>query len=149
MTLIRRLIAGAVVLAAPLAAQAEGVQPGQWEIAVTVDAVDMPGGPPMVAKMMTGRTVKVKHCITPEDAARGPQDMLKSAKSCTFNRYEMKAGKMTSDMTCQQGGVTTRTVSSGTFTPVGFTAQGRATVTGDMPMTMSSTSVGRRLGDCR
>ncbi|WP_309644257.1 DUF3617 domain-containing protein [Phenylobacterium sp.] len=147
---IRHLaLVGAALLIAPASAsaQASGVNPGQWEIAVTINAVN--GGPPMVAKMMTGKTIKVKHCISPEEAARGPQDMLKSDKSCTFNKYSMSNGKMNSDMTCRQGDTTTHTISSGTFTPTGFTAAGRATMTGAMPMTMTSTSVGRRLGDCR
>ncbi|TRW17013.1 DUF3617 domain-containing protein [Glacieibacterium frigidum] len=135
----------------PVAAMAQpaGVEPGQWEIAVTVNEVDMPGGPAFVAKMMTGKTTKVKHCISPEDAARGPQDLLKSGKGCVFTRYSMAGGKLNSEMVCKQGGSTTTAVSAGSFTPVSFTVTGRSTVSGDMPMTMRSTSVGRRLGACK
>lgn len=132
-------------------AQASGVTAGQWEIAVTTDTIDMPGQPAFIANMMRGKTVKVKHCITPEAAARGPQDMLKSDKRCVFTRYSMQGGRMNSAMTCQQpGGGTLNSVSSGSFTPTSFTAQGRSVVTGgQMPMTMTATTTARRVGDCR
>jgi hypothetical protein len=141
---------GLTLIAAPLAAYAQpaGIEPGQWEIAVTINAADMPSAPPAVAKMMVGRTTTIKHCITPEDAARGPQDLLKPGKSCTFTRYNMKGGKLDSEVVCQQGGSTVTAVSTGSFTPTGFTATGRSTTSGGMAMTVDSTSVGRRVGDC-
>jgi hypothetical protein len=130
-------------------AQSSGVTPGMWEIAVTINTVDMPGAPPFVANMMRGKTTRIKHCITPEEAARGPQDMLKSSKSCTFQKYSMQNGRLNSEMTCVAGGQTTRMVSSGSFTPTGFTSSGRSVVTGSMPMTMTSTANGRLLGACK
>jgi hypothetical protein len=130
-------------------AQSSGVTPGQWEIAVTINTVDMPGGPAFVAKMMQGKTTRIKHCITPEEAARGPQDLLKSSKSCTFTKYSMQNGRMNSEMTCTTGGQTTTSVSSGSFTPASFTATGRSATTGQMPMTMTSSSTGRLLGPCK
>lgn len=140
-----------VVAAVPALAlaQSSGVTPGLWEIAVTINSAEMPGAPPFVARMMTGKTTRVKQCITPADAARGPQEMLKSAKGCTFTRYSMQNGRMNSEMTCSQGGQTTTSVSSGTFTPTGFTSSGRSVTTGSMAMTMTSTAVGRLLGPCR
>jgi hypothetical protein len=151
MTAIRKLAlaACATAMAPAMAIAAPGVTPGQWQIAVTINSADMPGAPPAVAKMMVGRTTNIKHCITPEDAARGPQDMLKTDKSCTFTKYSMVGGKMNSEMTCTRGGTTTTAVSSGTFTPTSFTANGRSTVSGQMPVTMTMTTVGKRLGDCK
>lgn len=137
------------LVTAPAAALAQGVTPGQWEIAVTINSVDMPGQPDFIAKMMTGKTTKVKHCVTPEEAARGPQDMLKSSKACSFTRYSMVGGKLNSEMVCKQGGSVTTSVSSGSFTPTGFTATGRSVSTGQMPMTMQSSSTGRLLGPCK
>ncbi len=130
--------------------QASGVQPGQWEIAVTVQSIDMPGAPPGIAQMMAGKTTKVKHCITPEEASRGPQDMLKSNKSCSFTRYSMAGGKLSSQMVCKQSGGTMTATSTGSFTPTSFTANGRSVTTGGgMPMTVTATTVGKRIGDCR
>ena len=147
-----RMAALAALLALPGIAhgQAMGVTPGQWEIAMTIHSVDMPGAPPGVAGMMTGRTTKVKHCITPEEASRGPQDMLKSSKSCTFTRYSMVGGKLNSQMVCKQGGGTMTATSTGSFTPTSFVANGRTVTTGGgMPMTMTATTIGKRVGDCR
>ena len=138
------LATSAVVLA-----QGAGVTPGKWEIAVTINSVTMPGQPDEIARMMTGKTTKVTHCITPEEAARGPQDMLKSSKECKFTKYSMVGGKLSSEMVCQMGSGTMTAVSSGSFSPTGFTTTGRSVTTGAMSMTMTSTSVGRLLGPCK
>lgn len=141
------IIAGAAVAAW---AQSTPVTPGQWDISVRIDSAEMPGMPAAVARMMTGRTTHVKHCITAADAARGPQDLLRSNSGCQFTRYSMAGGKLSSEMTCRQGGATTTTTSTGSFTPTSFTATGRSvTAGGPMPMTMTSTSTGRLLGPCR
>lgn len=143
-------VAACTILAAPLSVQAAGpIQPGQWEIAVTVDSADMPGAPPAVAKMMVGRTTRLQQCVTPEDAARGPQDMLNSDKNCTFTKYSMAGGKLNSEMTCKRGGSTVTATSTGSFTPTSFTATGRSVVSGQMPMTMTATTSGKRVGDCK
>ncbi len=141
---------GLLALAAALPAQAApGIQPGEWEIAVTINSVDMPSAPAGVANMMRGKTTTIRHCITPADAARGPQDMLKSDRSCSFTKYSMAAGRLSSEMTCVRRGMTLTASSSGTFTPVSFTATGRSVATGGMTMTTTSTTTGRRVGDCK
>ena len=130
-------------------AQGVGVTPGQWETTVTINSVNMPGQPAMIANMMTGKTTKVKHCITPEEAARGPQDMLKSNKACNFTRFSMVGGKMNSEMTCKMGANTMTAVTTGSFTPTGYTSTARTVQTGAMPMTMTSSSTGRLIGPCK
>ena len=135
-------------LALPAAAFAQ-VTPGKWEIVTTVTSVDMPGAPPFVAAMMKGKPIKVSHCLTPEEAARGPQDMMKSRKECTFTRYSMAGGKLDSVMVCQQGGGTMTATSTGSFTPTSFTSSGRTVMTGSQPMTLTATAVGTRVGDCK
>lgn len=137
-----------LLLALPAAGHAQ-VQPGQWDIAVTVNSIDMPGAPPGIAKMMAGKTTRVSQCITPEQAAKGPQEMLRQNRGCRFTRYGMAGGRLNSEMVCDmQGGKMTATT-SGSFTPVGFSATGRSVMTGVHAMTMTSTSVGRRVGACR
>ncbi|MGA1799382.1 DUF3617 domain-containing protein [Sphingomonas sp. 4RDLI-65] len=139
----------AATLPALALAQSSGVQPGLWEIAVTIDTVDMPGAPAFVANMMRGKTTKVKHCITPADAARGPQVLMQTNKSCVFDKYSMVGGKLASDMTCTSSGQVTRMTSTGSFTPTSYTSAGRSVVTGGMPMTMTSRSTGRLIGACK
>jgi hypothetical protein len=143
---------GWALLAVPTLAlaQSSGVTPGQWETAVTINSVSAPGAPAFIAKMMTGKTTRVKHCITPADAARGPQDMLKQSKSCTFTRYSMVNGKLSSEISCVNGGQTTVSTSTGSFTPTSFTSQGRSVTTGgSMPMTVTTTANGRLVGPCK
>ena len=130
-------------------AQASPVQPGLWEIAATVDTVDMPSAPPAVAKMMQGKTTTIRHCITPEEASRGPQDILKANKACTFTRYSMAGGRLRFEMVCKQNGGTMSAKTTGAFTPTSFVAKGRSVITGAATMTMTSTSTGRRLGPCK
>lgn len=143
---------GWALLAVPALAlaQSSGVTPGQWETAVTINTVDAPGAPAFIAKMMAGKTTRVKHCITAADAARGPQDMLKQSKTCTFTRYSMANGKLSSEISCVNGGQTTVSTSTGSFTPTSFTAQGRSVTTGgSMPMTVTTTATGRLVGPCK
>lgn len=143
-------IIAAAGLASAASAAETPVTPGQWEIAVTIKSMEMEGAPPGIAAMMIGRTTRVKQCITAEDAARGPQDMLKSAKTCSFTRYAMAGGRLDSEMVCKQGGSTVTSTTSGSFTQTGFTATSKSVDTGgSMPMTMTSATVGRRIGDCK
>jgi hypothetical protein len=139
---------GAVV-AGTAFGQASGVQPGKWEIAVTVNSMEMSGVPAGVAKMMVGKTTRIKHCITPAEAARGPQALLATGKSCVFSKYSLIGGRLNSEFSCKSGGQTTNSASSGTFAPTEFRATGRSVTTGSTPMTMTSTSVGHRVGDCK
>jgi len=143
-----RIFVAALLLALPAAVAAQAVLPGQWEIAITTDSLTMADMPPEVAAAMRGKTVRVKHCITPAEAARGLQEMLKSNKECAFTSYKMLAGRLHSEMTCKQPGGTMKSVSDGTFTPTGFTTTGKTVMTGSTAMTMTATTVGRRTGPC-
>lgn len=137
-----------ILLAVPGIASAQ-ITPGKWDIVTTMSSIDMPGAPPGIAAMMKGRPTKVSHCITPEEATRGPQEMLKARKECRFTRYTMAGGKFDSVMTCQQNGATMTAASTGSFTATGFTTTSRTVMTGAHAMTMTATSVGKRVGDCK
>ena len=151
MKLVRLALgAGLAIGAGSALAQALSVQPGEWDIAATVTSVDMPNAPPGLSAAMIGKTKHITHCITPEEASRGPQDMMKSDKSCKFTRYSVTGGKLSSEMVCQQGGSTMTATSTGTFTPTSFTSSGRSVMTGGaMKMTLNATTVGKRIGECK
>jgi len=144
----RVALAGVAVVGFSGLAQAAGIQSGQWEVVTTVEQVTMPGAPPAVAQMMKGKPITVRHCITPEQAARGPRDMLKNDKSCTVKSYAMTGNRLTSEIVCKQGGNTMTATSSGTFTPTGYTLRGKTVMTGQQAMTMTTSAVGRRIGAC-
>lgn len=134
-------------LACATAASAQ-ITPGQWEIASTITSIEGSAIPPAVAKMMTGKTVTVKNCVTPEQAKQGPQEMLKGSKTCTVAKYSMTGGRYTSEVVCKQGGVTITTTGQGQFSPTSFTGQGRAVMTGGTSMVQTQTMSGKRVGDC-
>lgn len=129
------------------AAQAQ-IDPGQWEATVTIQSMSMPGAPPQVAAMMKGKATRQSYCITKEQAAKGPQEMLKQNPSCRFTKYSMSGGVISTAMTCSQNGGTMTVQANGTYTPTSFNMSSTALMSGRMSMRMTSTSSGRRVGPC-
>lgn len=149
----RRTISICVCLLMASAAANAQVQPGQWEASTTVNSIDIPGAPPQVAQMMKGQMAsggrtKMTYCITPQQAAQGPQEMLKQNPSCRFSKYEMKGGRIATEMSCSQNGGTMTARASGSYTPTSFNVTSNTVMSGQMSMRMSSTSTGRRVGPC-
>jgi hypothetical protein len=142
------LTAIAVAGAAVSTAASAQITPGQWEIASTITSIQGSAIPPQVAKMMTGKTVTVKNCVTPEQAKQGPMQMLKGSKTCTVAKFNMVGGRYTSQVVCKQGGMTITTSGQGVFTPTTMSGQGRAVMTGAQSMIQTQTMVGRRVGAC-
>jgi len=137
------------VMAAPaILWGAAPILPGLWETTVTINSADMPNAPPSVAKMMQGHKTVVKRCATAKEVAQGPQEMLKSSKSCHFTRYTMAGGHFSSEMVCNMSGTTMTAHSEGHFTPVSFEATSSTQMNGRQSMRMTTSVVGRRLGDC-
>lgn len=137
----------ACLMIAPAAAQAQ-VEPGQWETTVTVDSVDMPGAPPQMARMMGGKTTRSSYCLTPEQASKGPQELLKQNQSCRFTHYSMTGGRISTEMSCSQNGGTLIARSEGSYTPTSMKVSSVAQMSGKMEMRMSSSMTGRRIGAC-
>ena len=102
----------------------------------------------------TGQTVE--YCLTPEDAAKGFEEMTRRSAegNCTYERFSAKDGKLDAAMTCKTGqGMETRSEVAGTFTPTGseLTMKSQAT-SPDMPggaMKMSGSISTQRIGDCK
>ena len=150
-----RLLAGAMLAAATLpnvaTAAGVGITPGLWDITVTTESMEMGGMPTGVPPSMRGKAINISHCVTPADAAKGPQEMLKSRKACTFDKLTTRGNVIHAEMTCTPpvGGGTMHAVSDTTFTPTGFTSRGRTVMTGGaMAATMVATTVGKRVGAC-
>jgi len=137
------------------------LQPGKWETSITILSLEGPGLPPNMAAAMKQRMAgqKVETCLTPEQAARPPQDMLGAAKNCTYETFEMSGGKLSGTLVCRNapgmpGGEMHATM-SGNFASTSYD------VTSDTTMSMpampgrpagdvtSKTQVtGKRIGDC-
>lgn len=126
------------------------IQPGQWEVRSQVTSIDMPGAPPQMLQMMKKPHV-VRHCMTPEQAARGPQDMLKDRKSeCRFARYALSGGKLDAVMQCSSRERGTMTVTSkGRYAPGSYDVNNTMVMSGPQgAMRMTSVGQGRRVGPC-
>ena len=61
----------------------------------------------------------------------------------------MVGGTLASEMVCKQNGATITATSMGSFTPTGFNVRARTVMTGAQSMTMTATTMGRRIGACR
>ena len=141
-------LAGCCISAPALAATP--IQPGQWEVRSQVTSIDMPGAPPQMLEMMRKPHV-TRHCLTPEQAAKGPQEMLKERKGeCRFTRYALAGGRLDSVMQCSSKERGTMTVTSR-----GRYASGSYDVTSAMVMSgprgqmkMSTVGQGKRVGPC-
>lgn len=151
----------------PEAAQAEAAaagiaqpQPGQYRMVTKITDIAIPGMPPEMAAQAkgmfsaTGQTVE--YCLTPEDAAKGFEEMTRRSAegNCTYERFSARDGKLDAAMTCKTGqGAVTKSEVSGTFTPTGsqLTMKSEAS-SPDMPgggMKMAGSIVTERIGDCQ
>ena len=135
-----RFVLGLIVLL-PAAAFAQ-IQPGMWETSSTTKMAQMPDLPPAIAeRLMKGRTVTVRHCVTPEDAAKGPRQLLTEQKSCAIDHYDMKGGRFDAKMTCSGMTIT----STGSYTPASMTGDSQVSGNG---VNMSAHVESRRTGSC-
>lgn len=126
------------------------IQPGQWEVRSTVTAVDMPGAPPQMLQMMK-KPQTMRHCITAEQAARGPQELLRQSKGeCKFTKYALAGGRMDAVMQCNSGKGNSMTATTrGSYTPTSYEMTSTMVMNGPQgKMTMSSKGTARRLGPC-
>ena len=137
------------------------LQPGKWETSVTILSLEGPGLPPEMASAMKGRMAgqKVETCLTPEQAARPPQNMLGAAKNCTYEKFEMSGGRMSGNLVCKNApgmpGGEMRATMSGNFASTSYDVTSEATMS--MPampgrpsgaVTTKTQVTGKRIGDC-
>ena len=142
----------AALLILPVAAQAQ-IQPGQWQTTVTIKSMDMPDAPPQIAQMMRsrmagGKPTQTSYCVTAEQAAKGPQELLKQNPSCRFTKFSTANGVIATEMTCAQNGGTMTARGKGTYTADSFDVSSTAVISGQMSMQVTSNMVGRRIGPC-
>lgn len=129
-------------------AGAQAIKPGMWQTTSTVTSVDMPGAPPQVAAMMKGHPTTIKHCVTPEEAAKDPRALMRTNTSCKVQAFSMTGGKLNSTMVCRQAGGTLTVNTVGTYTPIGYTATAHMVMTGAGAMTMTANVSSKLIGAC-
>jgi hypothetical protein len=96
---------------ATAAAAITPLNPGEWETSIETKIA---GLPPQVAKMMSGQKVMVRHCVTPEEAAKPKSDLFTGKKhsNCTGEQLALTGGRLHSVMECKdaRGGASTMTM---------------------------------------
>lgn len=122
------------------------LKPGQWDIAVTIDDVQIQGPMAGMASAIKGHTTHAKQCLSPTD---DPQKLLQTAKGCERTKTVIANGHISAAMVCHHGATTSQVADDGPYTPTSFNVKAHAVETGgSMPMTMDMTLIGTRLGDC-
>lgn len=132
----------------PPTAASLGLQPGKWETTITV--IDAKGLGPDVKS----GPQKISTCITPEQAAKGPGDMLKGAMSkakidCTIKSSSFAGGKVSSEASCKLPTGAMNMKVDGTYSPTDVSYDTETTLNSGPVNTVTRThTVAHRVGDC-
>lgn len=129
----RRYLLLAVLAAAPLAADAAGMRPGQWEYTMKMEMPGMPVAMPATT---------YKHCLTQADVDQGEQYKQDGKGDCEIKNMKQSANGASYDVACKDG-----TSGHYEFTTGADSMTGKGTMnTQGMAMTQSFSA--KRLGDC-
>jgi hypothetical protein len=132
------------------AAEMPKVLPGEWLTTMTTRMTTMPNVPPKVAAMLRQRQGKphlIRHCITPADAARGPESAM-AETDCKMRNVNYGGGRMSAETVCNNDGRVTRNKMSGTWSPTAYDMEGAMSSSGgdEGPMAMTMHIEGKRVG---
>ena len=133
---------------APTTAAALGMQPGKWETTITTTEVSGTGlgG---AARPKPG-PMTVSACVTPDQAKKGPGEMLKNAKAdCTIKNSTFAGGRIESEANCKMQRGTMSVKSSGTYSPTEVSYDSELALDmGPVHAVTKTHTVSRRVGDC-
>lgn len=133
---------------APPSAAALGLQPGKWETKVVVTDLKMSGMPAGMT-VPKPEPVTTTTCMTPEQASKGPGDLLKQANAdCTINSSTYAGGKIAMDMNCKLPTGTMAMKTTGTYTATSMSSDAEVSMTGKASMTQKVHSEAHRVGAC-
>ena len=147
-------LAGLVVMATvPALAAPPSVQPGRWESTTRIVDMVAPGLPPQALQMMKGRPITVSYCVTPEDAAQGPQKMLEQSQKnngdCKMLKHEISGNRMNAEMQCSSKDMgNSRITMQGEFAETAYNMNMAMESSGGPFQKMSSTMTAKRIGAC-
>ena len=134
---------------------ADYVRPGKWVTSITIDEINIPGMPPEFAAKMKQQKVAardVESCLTPEQAKQPKGGMFAGIdKSCRYERFAMKGGKIEAAMRCTQNQTVQTMTMTGNYTPERYDMNLSSEVGGTGPQsgtTMKMKVAARRVGEC-
>ena len=119
-----------------------------WEVKTQVSDLKMANMPKGVSPTPPAQTNSI--CLTAEQAAKGPAELLKQAQSdCTVKSATFEGGKVEGELTCRMpGDMTMHSKAKGSFTATRFTTDQEMEMTGAHPMSQKVHSEGRHIGAC-
>jgi Protein of unknown function (DUF3617) len=135
--------------------------PGQWDSVIKIVSVDMPGlgGANSVAgqaltKRMIGQEQKSSQCITPDQAAKPPVEMLAgggAGANCRFDTFDMKGGTLSMQLQCGKKGNPGAMImtSAGPFSGDSYALDTQMTMNSPAgEMKIMATNSAKRVGPC-
>jgi len=132
-------LAVAALLALPLApALASPMQPGLWELSMTVDSE----GKPLTAPM-------ARECITQKDIDDGTKTLPRPGGACKLTNVQRTADRATYDLACTQDALQMRGRADVKFAGEAYDGKVDLVVTGrEASMHVAMTLSARRIGEC-
>ena len=122
------------------------IEPGLWELTSEVIDVRAPNLPREVRNRMVGPRSRLRHCITPEQAARPSANFLAARGDCTYRDFTVQDGRVRGAMSCPDA----TAVMDGRYGPQAYDMgmEMQSPIPGGAVMTLQLRAKGRRLGAC-
>ena len=124
------------------------IAPGLWEVSSEVVEVRGPDLPRDLRNRMVGPRSRLRHCITPQQAARPSANFLaaRADGGCAYRRFSARGGRVSGEMICAD----TRTRMDGRYGPAayGMRMEMESPVPGGAVMNLELRARGRRIGAC-
>jgi len=130
------------------------ISPGNWQMAMKINEMTMPGLPPQAAermKGMMGQGHSFNECLTEADVKKPKEGMFSGGdKECKYDHFAMGGGKIDITMSC--GGQQPRTMEMhGTYSPNAYDMAVSSNGTGKSgpgAMSMKMEMHAKRIGEC-
>ena len=124
------------------------IEPGQWELTSEVVDVQAPNLPREVRNRMVGPRSRLRHCITPEQAAHPSANFLaaRGGNSCAYREFSVQGGRIEGVMQCPDATATM----AGRYAPQGYDMrmEMQSPMQNNVMMTLQLRARGRRIGPC-
>ena len=143
-----------VLLVLAGAADVQPVATGRWDVTSTATALDIPGVPGFMLRMMKGRAKTEYKCVSPDQAVMGVAILLAPDPKahCQVDGLQIAGGRYAQMLSCpQKQGAPFHVNRTGTYDATGFTGQVHmtgATPKGPMSIVLDQTTT-HAAGPCK
>jgi hypothetical protein len=124
------------------------IEPGLWELTSEVVDVTAPNLPREVRSRMIGPRSRLRHCITPEQAAHPSGNFLagRDQHNCAYRGFTVEGGRVRGTMFCPDATASM----NGRYAPNAYdmSMEMQSPMPGGATMTLQLRARGRRLGSC-